>query len=586
MKKMIVSIVLLAGIMTLQAATFTDDFDRSGTVFTNDISATIGAGYVLAQVEGDRLATARILFNQIQFSADTSSGTNNPGDITMYYENLELKNAASNESFRVEGDILTHSVAAPSVLYGLAFNIQPDGSFYAARINTGNTNNVLQFVYTDSTGNNTGFGNIPNSVLLETNAIYHLKIESFEPGIFEYTLTGPGLDGDGLIGTVSEGTQLLEDGYAGFYATAPTTSIRFDNLELEQTTAEVSLFEDDYDIEGTATVFSNDASVAVGPGYELFQISGDKEAQVRILFDQIQLNQGAGSANAGNVVLHYTPFELTNAGSNESFIVEGDINTKDNVAGTTLYGLAFNVQSNGDYYCARINTGNAGNALQFVRFNSSGAAGAFHQASNSVPLAVDSDYHLKIECSEPGVFNYRLTGPDLDGGGLFGTATDAAWALENGTAGFYASATATDIRFDNLSLRSSTVSEILSGFDTWSGTWGVNIGAATNDYDGDLVSNFAEYAFGGNPTNALDSGVAPELETDGSGLVYVFPQRSDDATLAYSVETTDDLVSGVWTNAGTTVIDTNVTGNTLDYVTNSVSTTDPQLFIRLEVQQN
>jgi hypothetical protein len=88
------------------------------------------------------------------------------------------------------------------------------------------------------------------------------------------------------------------------------------------------------------------------------------------------------------------------------------------------------------------------------------------------------------------------------------------------------------------------------------------------------------------PTDALDRGEAPAFGFDGSGMVYVYPQRSDDTTLGYTVKTTDDLVSGIWTNAGYSVIDTNVTGSTLDYVTNNVPVTDPQLFIKLEVEQN
>jgi len=41
----------------------------------------------------------------------------------------------------------------------------------------------------------------------------------------------------------------------------------------------------------------------------------------------------------------------------------------------------------------------------------------------------------------------------------------------------------------------------LHGYDRWARSWGVDIGAGTNDYDGDLRSNFYEYALNGDPTN-------------------------------------------------------------------------------------
>jgi hypothetical protein len=508
--------------------------------------------------------------------------------VSLYYEGLTLKNAASNEWFRLEGDITTADVVASSTLYGLAFNIQPDGSYYAARINTGKADNTLQFVRYDDTGASSGIGSVTNSTLLETNAVYHLKIESFEPGVFEYTLTGPGLDGGGLAGIMTDSVLLLEDGYAGFYASSCNTSIRFDNLEMETGTGGFTVFGDDYDIDAVSTDFDSDASVSVGEGYELTQAVGDRQALVRILRDQIQLNlDTAGTENAGHIVLRYTPFGLTNSGSNESFSVEGDITTHTSSAPNAYQGLAFNYQADGRFYSARINNGRADNILQFIRVTGEGATASFgSNATNSVSLAVSSVYHLKIESSAPGVFNYRLTGPDIDNGGVTGTVVDTVWQLSDGEAGFYASQSLTSIRFDNLYLKSYSPVPVSEGFAAWADGWGVELGGETDDYDGDGLLNLAEYAFGGDPTDALDRGEAPAFAFDGSGMVYVYPQRSDDTTLGYTVKTTDDLVSGIWTNAGYSVIDTNVTGSTLDYVTNSVSTDVPQRFIKLEIQQN
>jgi hypothetical protein len=123
----------------------------------------------------------------------------------------------------------------------------------------------------------------------------------------------------------------------------------------------------------------------------------------------------------------------------------------------------------------------------------------------------------------------------------------------------------------------------LTGYDQWASANGA--GAATNDFDSDGVNNLAEYALGGNPTNALNQGTLPVFSKSASGFIYVHPQRSDDTTLTYRVEITTNLMSGTWTNQGYRVTGTNVTGGTLDFVTNDVDTVDNEKFIRLRIEQ-
>ena len=122
-----------------------------------------------------------------------------------------------------------------------------------------------------------------------------------------------------------------------------------------------------------------------------------------------------------------------------------------------------------------------------------------------------------------------------------------------------------------------------SGYELWASTNGV--GAATNDFDNDGLNNLTEYGLNGNPTNALDQGTLPLFSRVGNGFIYVHPQRSDDEGLIYTVETTTNLASGIWTNQRYTVTGTNITGETLDFVTNEVDTTDDEKFIRLKIEQ-
>jgi hypothetical protein len=65
----------------------------------------------------------------------------------------------------------------------------------------------------------------------------------------------------------------------------------------------------------------------------------------------------------------------------------------------------------------------------------------------------------------------------------------------------------------------------------------------------------------------------------------VHPKRSDDDSLIYTVETTTNLVSGIWTNQGYTVTGNNLTGGTFDFVTNDIDTVRNINFIRLRIEQ-
>jgi acetyl esterase/lipase len=123
----------------------------------------------------------------------------------------------------------------------------------------------------------------------------------------------------------------------------------------------------------------------------------------------------------------------------------------------------------------------------------------------------------------------------------------------------------------------------LEGYALWADGYG--IGAATNDFDLDGLDNLYEYGVDGDPTDDLDQGTPPLFTNAGSGLLYIHPQRSDDDSLIYTVETTTNLVSGTWTNDGYTEMGTDVTGGTLDFVTNEVNTAENEKFIRLKIEQ-
>lgn len=234
MKKTAFVLMLTLAGNVVHAVQFIDDFNRTQTDFETNDTVSIGSGYLLTQTAGDRFASIRILANQLQMQQITPVGsTLNAQNIVFRQTGIGLKNSNAGDSFTVSGDIKTYNGVAPALSYGLAFNYQPDGSFYAARMDTGTDATVLQFIRVNAAGATGGFANIANSVPLAINSIYHLTVSSSAVGVFQYTLDGANLDGGQLTGTATETTMNLANGQAGFYASAANTSPLYDNLSIE-----------------------------------------------------------------------------------------------------------------------------------------------------------------------------------------------------------------------------------------------------------------------------------------------------------------------------------------------------------------
>ncbi len=86
-------------------------------------------------------------------------------------------------------------------------------------------------------------------------------------------------------------------------------------------------------------------------------------------------------------------------------------------------------------------------------------------------------------------------------------------------------------------------------YGAWSNQYQLVRGPEGDD-DSDGVSNIDEYAFGGDPKDAEDSGIPPQFMLNDESAEFVYSQRTAaDSGLRYTVESTDDLVSNVWKQA-------------------------------------
>lgn len=168
-----------------------------------------------------------------------------------------------------------------------------------------------------------------------------------------------------------------------------------------------------------------------------------------------------------------------------------------------------------------------------------------------------------------------------------GLSTKGSWQLDNGDKIIFGTGASNGANTYRISTLTLDVIPALRGYDAWVQLFGGAglIGGETNDYDGDGVPNLGEYALGGNPTNAFDAGAEIIWMNAGGTMLLIHPQRADDSSLVYRVETSTNLITGAWTNAGYVVSGTNVTGNTLNYVTNAVPADQDQTYIQLKVSR-
>ena len=131
----------------------------------------------------------------------------------------------------------------------------------------------------------------------------------------------------------------------------------------------------------------------------------------------------------------------------------------------------------------------------------------------------------------------------------------------------------------------------LGDYGTWAGNFtGSDLNDSAADFDGDGVANLMEYALGGNPTDKDAATVRPDFQLSNDYVIHTHNERTDDPSLTYTVEWTDDLVnaSGVmgWATDGVEFVDESVHSNALKTVTNRIpSSGKDQQFIRLKIEQ-
>jgi hypothetical protein len=106
--------------------------------------------------------------------------------------------------------------------------------------------------------------------------------------------------------------------------------------------------------------------------------------------------------------------------------------------------------------------------------------------------------------------------------------------------------------------------------------------------DGDEFENLAEFALGGNPTNGSDTGYIPSFgisaEGGTNGFEYIYARRREAAAfgLTYSLKSTTNLVSAVWTTNGIAEVGVGNVDEEFEVVTNSLPVLNAG-YLRLDI---
>jgi autotransporter-associated beta strand protein len=127
-----------------------------------------------------------------------------------------------------------------------------------------------------------------------------------------------------------------------------------------------------------------------------------------------------------------------------------------------------------------------------------------------------------------------------------------------------------------------TIGGGVSDYDTWAGLSGFNlVGGPEDDDDGDGLTNFAEYAFGLNPTSA--SSVSPVTAPDKTGGSFTYTRRKPSLTgLTYSYESSTTLVDWPGFTPDSEVSDNGDPVETITVAIPEALLAEPSLFLRVK----
>jgi len=549
---------LLFAVSATWAATITDDFNRADTVSSTD-TTLIGADWAQSAGSPNRW---RIGSNTVY-----SLTTVDPG---VMYNTARQTIGGGNGSFTITADV---AVATSNVWAGVAFNYQDDSNYYCVRFKGGFDDYQL-LARVGGAWTVLRSGHAASVFEFGMDTFYRVKVSSDYAYGFTAEITDLSTTNAIVLAETTDPAENFSNGYAGLLLTSVSTAgnelARFDNFNLETASVASTTIADNFN--RPDTVRSNETSL-IGADWNQESTTNEWLVNSSTLASYARIPPGA---------LYNDGLEAV-SGNGTNFTVKMDVRAQ---VATAWVGLVFNYQDAENYYCLRFKGG--ADDWQLLR-RVDDSWGVIKNGHATEPFTYHTDFYtLTVKSDTP--YDFDFTFQKSGSPEVLNTITngvDGNSSFTGGHAGAFVSASGYTAKFDNFRLTVAT--EAALGYAGWAATWGVDIGAEGDDPDGDGLLNLYEYGLRGDPTNALDQGTSPEysMVDDGGSTVfqYIYPQLSDPQSgLSYHIELNPDLVTGSWADAGYTVEGTNVTGGTLDFVTNSTDTVDGEKFIQLIIQ--
>ncbi len=124
-----------------------------------------------------------------------------------------------------------------------------------------------------------------------------------------------------------------------------------------------------------------------------------------------------------------------------------------------------------------------------------------------------------------------------------------------------------------------------TNMNDWELNYLPNLGAPTNDYDLDGMSNLFEYASGGDPTDPNNHGNLPKLLWINGNLTYFYHKRLNATDVSYIVETKANLTDPTWSTTHGLSFTPEPEDDLFDAMQATVPTNSDQFFLRLRVVQ-
>lgn len=546
------SILLILGLVcsAVQAQQlFRDDFSRANKTYTGGIGSTFGAGWV----GGNKFTTADLTDQEVLVTGKSSAAQG----FAMMRNDILTENSGV-ASFEMSGGARIDQAEGGSWA-GLIFNCIDGNNFYVFRYSVGGG---VQFITVEGGATVAAQVNVSEAFTHVQNRKYEVSVSSTDPYTFNLSVRDTVTGSVVWSGSATDADSRFADGKGGFWANNLLTC--FDDFSLHVDQPAESTTSDDFN--RADTIAQTNLTASIGSSWT----SGNVNSDAVIFSNKVDVVQ-VGDGNAGFIALN-TDAATLNVESSDEFTISSRIQIDFDNNGGAWGGLVFNYFNDSYFYLLRMS---AAGSVQFLVMQNDGWASVSVNVSGAFTHVQNRPYKMTVSSSEVGVFDFSIY-DTVAGQEVFSTnaVTDASARYGDGSAGLWANSD--QVMFDNFSMA------MQASYSSWVIDFGV--GAGDEDADGDGLSNLAEYGLGGNPTNAVDTGISCVSSADAGASVftYVYPRRLDASDLEYSLEIAESLM-GAWTNIGYTVIGTNQPGGDFEYITNSVPMDADQKFIRLKI---